>query len=62
MNASFEKSCKKNFFNSISQKRSPYYEEVTKLIPFVLMSFMLGSFFLQFVQLFIHSIREIMHM
>ena len=45
MNASFEKSCKKNFFNSISQKRSPYYEEVTKLIPFVLMSFMLGSFF-----------------
>ena len=45
INASFEKSCKKKFFNSISQKRSPYYEEVTKLIPFVLMSFMLGSFF-----------------
>ena len=45
MNASFEKSCKKNFFNSISQKRSPYYEEVTKLIPFFLMSFMLVFFF-----------------
>ena len=43
MNVTFEKSSKKNFFKTFALLS--YYEEVTQLIPFVLMSCMLGSLF-----------------